>query len=211
MGQFSTVRQAKDYLAGRIAAEADRQGVPLSEIERKMLYFSETDWTLPNMAQISADFDSSYDQDEYERKIAGLVRELRSRDHAQSRTDTQAWDEAVGKLSEGDHYLLVLVRIARSKSPGLNGFLPTFDRSPIRTPHDRLKLWITAFVIVVAAFGIAVAGSQTRNTKLGRLINWLFADRSHFSMVIFTAVALAFAWRIREDLKLIVKGLLKRG
>jgi len=71
VNQFWTAKQAKDYLAGEIAAEVTREGVSLSEMERKMLYFSETDWTLPDMAQVSAEFDRDYDQDEYERKIGG--------------------------------------------------------------------------------------------------------------------------------------------
>lgn len=82
--KFSTIKEAKDYLAGKIAAEAEREGAPLSEIERKMLYFSETDWTLPDMSSVSADFDREYDQDEYEQKIAGLARKVEERNRAHS-------------------------------------------------------------------------------------------------------------------------------
>ena len=61
---FRTQREAKEYLAERIVSEAVREGVPLSEIERKMLYFSETDWTLPNILEINAEFERDYDQNE---------------------------------------------------------------------------------------------------------------------------------------------------
>jgi hypothetical protein len=46
---FKTTRDAKEYLVSRIVAEADRAGIQLSDIERKMLYFSETGWTLPDI------------------------------------------------------------------------------------------------------------------------------------------------------------------
>jgi hypothetical protein len=37
-----------------------------------MLYFSETHWTLPNIAEVNEQFDAEYDQDEYEEKSRGL-------------------------------------------------------------------------------------------------------------------------------------------
>ncbi len=49
---FSNVRAAKVYLAGKITEQAEREGAPLTEVERKMLYFSETDWTLPGHDEV---------------------------------------------------------------------------------------------------------------------------------------------------------------
>lgn len=49
-----TLDNAIDFLVGRIAQRAEQEGVPLSEVERKMLYFSETAWTLPDMAAEAA-------------------------------------------------------------------------------------------------------------------------------------------------------------
>ena len=73
-----------------------------------MLYFTESGWTLPDMKKVSAEFDRDYDQDVYERKIAGLVSKIQARDNAQSKLEQEAWDSAIEKLNEGDHYLLVL-------------------------------------------------------------------------------------------------------
>ncbi len=42
MKAVHSVREAKEFLASRIVAEAERENVPLSEIERKMLYFTES-------------------------------------------------------------------------------------------------------------------------------------------------------------------------
>jgi hypothetical protein len=109
MARFETEREAKEYLAGRIVDEASREGVPLNEVERKMLYFTETGWTLPNMLEVNAEFEQAYDEDEYERKIADLVRRIEERNETEGESEQGPWDEAVEKLSEGDHYLLVLI------------------------------------------------------------------------------------------------------
>ena len=105
--QFGTVREAKEYLIRRILAQADRDGVPLSEVERNMLYFSETGWTLPNMMAISRKFDETYSQDEYEKKIGGIIRQVCDQPDIDRNDDR--WKEAVQRLREEDHYLLVLI------------------------------------------------------------------------------------------------------
>jgi hypothetical protein len=150
---IGTVRDAKDYLAGRIVAEAKREGNPLSEVERKMLYFSETDWTLPGMLEINAEFERDYDGNEYECKIAGLIRNIEARD-ADDEQEQRTWDQAVEKLSEGDNYLSIML------SPS---FTP--EGETVRPPHDRLKLWLTAFGIVFGTF------------VFGGLLNWAFGPK----------------------------------
>jgi hypothetical protein len=50
--RFHSAREAKEFLISRIVEEARRENIPLSEVERKMLYFSETDWTLPDIMQV---------------------------------------------------------------------------------------------------------------------------------------------------------------
>jgi hypothetical protein len=42
---FSSAREAKEFLVERIVSQAQHDAVALSDIERKMLYFSETGWT----------------------------------------------------------------------------------------------------------------------------------------------------------------------
>ena len=64
--QFKTIKAAKDYLAGRIIAEAERLCVPLSDIERKMLYFTEDGGLSARMARVNEAFEREYDDDEYE-------------------------------------------------------------------------------------------------------------------------------------------------
>jgi len=117
--RFRTIREAKDYLAGRIAEEAERDGTPLTDVERKMLYFTETGWTLPDMKQVSAEFDRDYDQGEYEKKIGALADRIQSRLQGQSQQERESWNRALQKLSQGDHYLLVLVDAANPAQKGV--------------------------------------------------------------------------------------------
>jgi hypothetical protein len=196
---LSTIRQAKDFLAGRIAAEAGREGQPLSEIERKMLYFSETDWTLPDMPEISGEFDRDYDQDEYERKIGALVRKITAHGHGGNEEEQEKWDAAILKLAEGDHYLSVLA------DPSLRP-----RSSSVRPPHDILKLWLTGFAIVFGGIGVAAAGNGLFGSRFREVVDWFFGDRSHLALLALIGVAIWILWSIRDDLKIIMRGLLKR-
>jgi len=197
--RFTSIREAKDYLASRIAAEAEREGQPLSEIERKMLYFSETDWTLPDMPEISAEFDRDYDQGEYERKIGGLVRKITAHGHGGNEEEQEKWDAAILKLAEGDHYLSVLA------DPSLRP-----RGSSVRPPHDILKLWLTGFAIVFCVFGAMAAGNRLFGSRFRAVVEWLLGDRNHFGFLVLIGVAIWLLWSIRDDLKIIVRGLLKR-
>lgn len=139
MKQIDSVRDAKEYLIGRIVAQADRDGVALSDIERKMLYFSETGWTLPDMMAVSREFDETYDQDEYERKIGGIVRRIR--DEQDDGDDDEDWDRAVERLAGEDHYLLVLIAAA--------------DRVPAAKGRwDRVRLILAGLVVVAGSFAL---------------------------------------------------------
>jgi cell division protein FtsI/penicillin-binding protein 2 len=154
--KFRTIKEAKDFLVETIASEADHEGVALSEVERKMLYFSESGWTLPDILTVSAEFDRDYDENDYEQKIAGLVRKIEARNHAEKPDEEEAWDEALLKLSEGDHYLTVLTTMVSEAPTVRHGFIPTLDAPAVRPPHDRLKLWATAFAVVIGIFTVIV-------------------------------------------------------
>jgi hypothetical protein len=141
MTALATARDAKVYLTARIEAQARREGVPLSEVERKMLWFTESGETLPDMKAVSEEFDRTCDQDEYERKVAALIRHLQEAPH--SPFDDENWDKAVRVLSEGDHYLLVLIA---------NAAEPVADSHGRR--GDRLKLILAG--VLAAALTLAM-------------------------------------------------------
>lgn len=145
--RFCSMQSALDYLAGRIAAEAELEGAPLSETERKMLYFSEVTPTLHKIRTVSAEFDRTCDEDVYEQKISTLAEKIRVLDTEQDHEAQAAWDEAIETLTQGDFYVSVLL------SPSLS------DQSKTRPRHDGLKLWLTAFSIVFAAMAFFWLGN----------------------------------------------------
>ena len=118
MDAFHSARAAKEFLISKTVAEAQRETVPLSDVERKMLYFSETGWTLPDMMAVSDAFDREYDQDEYEKKIANIIRNTDKYTRKESRAEYDAWWNAIRFLKQEDHYILVMVSIAGLRPAG---------------------------------------------------------------------------------------------
>jgi hypothetical protein len=110
--RFHSAREAKAFLASQIFEQAQRDHVQLSIVEQKMLYFSETDWTLPDMSTISQEFDRAYDQDQYEEKVTTLVRHAYKRALKGPRDDYENWWSAIRRLRSEDHYVLVMIRLA---------------------------------------------------------------------------------------------------
>jgi len=100
MKAFQTGREAKEFLISKIVEEAQRENISLSEVERNMLYFTESGWTLPDIVQVSEEFDREYDQAKYERKIAKLVTKADRRIRKGSREDYDKWWAATAFLSE---------------------------------------------------------------------------------------------------------------
>ena len=67
-------KQAKDFLVQQTAEQASRESVPLSETEKKMMYFTESDATsCDNPVQLNEEFEAQYDTAEYETKISRLL------------------------------------------------------------------------------------------------------------------------------------------
>jgi len=119
MKAFHNGREAKEFLISEIVAEAQRENVPLSEVERKMLYFTESGWTLPDMMKVSEDFDREYDQAEYEQKIAKLVTKTDRRIRKSSpRDDYDRWWAAIRFLQREDHYISVMIGLAHLRPRG---------------------------------------------------------------------------------------------
>ena len=112
------VKEAKDFLVEQTSQQAAIQGVPLSDLEKRMMYFTEWDDSCENPIQLNEDFEAQYDTSEYEAKIAGLLKNAYKRIQQESPESKSIWDKALKKLSEGDHYVLVLWRASpKSEHP----------------------------------------------------------------------------------------------
>lgn len=118
MKAFHSGREAKEFLISLIVEEAQRGNIPLSEVERKMLYFTESGWTLPDIMKVNEDFDRDYDQDEYEHKIANLVAKADKRIRKGERDEYEKCWAAIRFLEREDHYILVMIRMAGLRPRG---------------------------------------------------------------------------------------------
>ena len=196
MQEIGSVREAKDYLAGRIADEAKREHIPLSKIEREMLYFSETESTLPGMLEINAEFERDYDSNEYERKIAVLIRKIEARD-ADDEQEARIWDQAVDKLADGHNYLSIMLDPSFSPKGGT-----------VRPPHDRLKLWLAAFGVVFGAFGSYALLDRLFGPKFD---DWI-SDRDNFGIFVLCLIGISvlIKWRFGRKLSAAVNRLFGR-
>lgn len=162
MQAFSSGREAKEFLISRIVTEAQQENLVLSEVERKMLYFSETAWTLPDIMTVNEEFDRQYGQDEYEQKIAGLIRKSYKRACKDSAEEYESWRAAIRRLEKEDHYLSVMITLAGLRPKGdqarlffagmgvatclvLGIFL--CDRYNIKLPRGGLGVYIWAFTV----------------------------------------------------------------
>ena len=111
-------RQAKDFLVQQAVEEAVSEGLPLSNVEKRMMYFTESDpSSCENPPALNDEFEAQYDTAEYEAKISGLLERAYSR--LQDSKANDLWDEAVSELRKGDHYLLVLL----NEKPHASAFL----------------------------------------------------------------------------------------
>ena len=92
-----------EFIVSEIEAEAIRAGRPLREPERRLLFFSETG---SGAREVAETFEAEGRQDEYEQRIARLIRAARQR---ADRQRAAAWRAAVQRVAGTDCYLAVML------------------------------------------------------------------------------------------------------
>lgn len=104
------VKEAIDFLVQEIAFEAQAEGIPLSNLERRMLYFTETGDAIEDPGALNEEFAAQYRTAEYETKISRLVAHAYRRIKRESPAKLELWNGALRVLHEGDHYILVFCK-----------------------------------------------------------------------------------------------------
>ena len=89
------VRQAKDFLVNQTAEQASLDGVPLSDLEKRMMYFTESDDTCEDLIALNEEFEAQYSSEEYELKIARLLKDAYSRVKKENPDQKGIWDTAI--------------------------------------------------------------------------------------------------------------------
>ena len=114
---FTSQAQAKRFFVERIVEQAKREGAPLSSDEEWMLSFSESDPDFEvDVDRVDA-LEAAIPSSDYEAKIAGLALRAYQAAVAADRSAYAEYKEAFNVLSQGDHYLLVMLQQSLGWSP----------------------------------------------------------------------------------------------
>ena len=108
------IREAKDFLVAQTAEQARLEGVPLSDLEKRMMYFTESGYVPEDPIKLNEEFEAENDSDKYEAKISQLLHHAYRRVRKENGAARKNWDLAIKCLRRGNHYLLVMWDLAPS-------------------------------------------------------------------------------------------------
>jgi hypothetical protein len=172
------VREAKDFLVAQTAEQAALEGVPLSDLEKRMMYFTESASAAEYPTTLNEQFEAQYDRDKYEKRISRLMHHAYKRVREEGGTALPTWIEAISRLKRGDHYLLVMwgqrpgihrpellgMAIGLLVLVGLAGLRWLTRQFPPPNPHLTLAIFLA---IVCASFFFR----RTIGNALGRFLD----------------------------------------
>jgi hypothetical protein len=168
------VREAKDFLVAQTAEQAASGGVPLSDVEKRMMYFTESGYVPEDPIKLNEEFEAEYDSDEYEVKISRLLHHAYQHLRKENDAARKNWDLAIKCLRRGDHYLLVM-----------------WDMSP-RTEWSAayfLKILAGSFGVIFLMFLVILA-----KEKLEPQWRWLQeASQTHWHVLFGIFITIIFA------------------
>ena len=133
---------AKQFLLSKLQEQAFRDSIGLSEPEKRMFLFSERSGEIDTEAQEK--FDAEYDRDQYEAKIAKLLRRCYVYDKKNT-ADVETWNKALSALTDDDFYGLVMVDQAGIPRP--KSYLSIFKSFTI---EDTLFAILELAIVAVA-------------------------------------------------------------
>ena len=138
---------AKSFLLSKLEAQAVRDGVALSEIEKRMFLFSESGSASPDL-EAAEQFDTEFDTRLYEAKIAKLLRRSYA-DDKKIEGGSIAWKNALDALADQDFYGLVMVDEAgiRRSTSGTDSVWK-FLMGGVPVALAELAIGIIGFVVV---------------------------------------------------------------
>ena len=106
---YMNTEDAKDFLADQAAQQAALDHITISDLEKRMMYFSESDpASCDDPVRLDDEFEEKYATAEYEAKMSRLLHRAYKRLKVENPAGKLHWDEAISTLEKGDHYILVL-------------------------------------------------------------------------------------------------------
>ena len=101
--------EAKRFFVQKVVSQAQVDSVPLSDAERRMLSWSESDPDFVVDRQLPDQLASEISDEEYEKKVSGLLARSFGADVEADATAEARWKQASEVLHNGDHYILVML------------------------------------------------------------------------------------------------------
>ena len=142
-------RQAKDFLVQQASEQAVLEGVPLSDLEKRMMYFTESDSSCEKPAALNEEFEAEYDTDEYETKVSELLHHAYERLKKEDFEKSRNWDQSIQTLRKGDHYILVLWDNNHSTEP-----------AAAHSVSDSLKLLGAGLLLATVFLGVGFLAAK---------------------------------------------------
>lgn len=106
---MNTQSEAKRFFATKVIDRARMEGLALSDAERQMLYWSESDPEFTIDPKLVEQLASEMSDPEYEAKIAALLQNAFAADTAVDPRSPDIWQQARSVLKQGDHYILIMI------------------------------------------------------------------------------------------------------
>jgi hypothetical protein len=146
-------KAAKDYLVQQTVEQAALEHVPLTDLETRMMYFTESDpASCDDPIALNDEFEQEYDTPEYEPKISRLLHNAHKRLKQEDPEKLRQWNEAMRVLNKGDHYILVLWDTEPSSDHPVRDFFKPFGIG----------------VLIAVGFAIAIVIADEYNFDLNR-------------------------------------------
>ena len=109
---FATPAEANQFFVEKVLAQARAEQVRLSPAEQAMLRWSESDPTFEPDPILVEKLATEISDEDYEIKVAGLLERSYRRDLTSDGAARERYRNAYSVLTQGDHYLLVMIRRA---------------------------------------------------------------------------------------------------
>ena len=155
-------KQAKDFLVEQTVEQAALESVPLADVEKRMMYFTESDAaSCDNPIELNDEFEAQYETKVYETKISRLLHHAYTRLREENPERVRNWDQAIRTLRKGDHYLLVMVD--QSSESGLDWWMPFF--------------WGIGISILIFIFIVVKIALDQRGLIPSWVFGWISDDR----------------------------------
>ena len=167
--------------------QAALEGVPLADVEKRMMYFTEGDAaSCDNPIELNDEFETQCETKEYETKISRLLHHAYKRLKEENPERMRNWDQAIRTLRKGDHYLLVMVD--QSSESGLDWWMPI--------------LWGIGIGVLIGVLLIAKVELDQRGLIPSWVFGWISDDHQtqkfEFTLIVLGCVGLWFIVKLAK-------------